>query len=103
MNRYFFVTVTVFCTVGRWTFAAEKLRVAYVSPSISLSLPWVAKESGILAQYDLARRRSSRSPIRRSSCSCRGRPPRSAHCSSCDWPLAAISRRLISSNATCCS
>ena len=33
--------------------AADKLRVAYVSPSITLSLPWVAKELGILAKHDL--------------------------------------------------
>jgi ABC-type nitrate/sulfonate/bicarbonate transport system substrate-binding protein len=35
-------------------FAADKLRVAYVAPSVSLSLPWLAKESGILAKHDLA-------------------------------------------------
>jgi ABC-type nitrate/sulfonate/bicarbonate transport system substrate-binding protein len=33
--------------------AADKLRVAYVSPSITQSLPWIAKEAGILAKYDL--------------------------------------------------
>jgi ABC-type nitrate/sulfonate/bicarbonate transport system substrate-binding protein len=27
--------------------------MAYVSPSVSLSLPWIAKESGILAKHDL--------------------------------------------------
>jgi len=36
------------------TFAADKLRVAFVSPSITLSLPWVAKDLGILTKYDLA-------------------------------------------------
>ena len=36
------------------SFAADKLRVAYVSPSLSLSLPWVAKEGGMLAKHDLA-------------------------------------------------
>ena len=36
------------------SFAADKLRVAYVSPSLSLSLPWVAKEAGMLAKHDLA-------------------------------------------------
>ena len=35
-------------------FAADKVRMAYVSPSVSLSLPWIAKESGILAKHDLA-------------------------------------------------
>ena len=34
--------------------AADKVRMAYVSPSVSLSLPWMAKETGILAKYDLA-------------------------------------------------
>src|SRR4026209_2848643 len=33
--------------------AADKLRMAYVSPSITLSLPWLAKELGILAKHDL--------------------------------------------------
>jgi NitT/TauT family transport system substrate-binding protein len=36
------------------SFAADKLRIAYVSPSLSLSLPWVAKEAGMLAKHDLA-------------------------------------------------
>ena len=34
------------------SFAADKLRVAYVSPSLSLSLPWVAKEGGMRAKHD---------------------------------------------------
>ena len=33
--------------------AADNLRLAYVSPSITLSLPWVAKATGILAKHDL--------------------------------------------------
>jgi hypothetical protein len=33
--------------------AADKIRVAYVSPSVSQSLPWFAKELGILSKYDL--------------------------------------------------
>ena len=33
--------------------AADKVRIAYVSPSVSLSLPWMAKETGILAKHDL--------------------------------------------------
>src|SRR4029434_1427487 len=36
------------------SFAADKLRVAYVSPSLALSLPWVAKEAGMLAKHELA-------------------------------------------------
>ena len=35
-------------------FGADKLRIAYVSPSVSMSSPWLAKELGILAKYDLA-------------------------------------------------
>jgi NitT/TauT family transport system substrate-binding protein len=34
--------------------AADKVRLAFVSPSVALSLPWVAKELGILAKHDLA-------------------------------------------------
>ena len=34
--------------------AADKIRMAYVSPSVSLSLPWMARETGIIAKYDLA-------------------------------------------------
>ena len=48
------ITATVFIFASSRAIAADKLRVAYVSPSISLSLPWVAKESGILAKYDLS-------------------------------------------------
>ena len=33
--------------------AADKVRIAYVSPSVSMSVPWLAKESGILAKHDL--------------------------------------------------
>jgi NitT/TauT family transport system substrate-binding protein len=38
---------------SEWCVAADKIRVAYVSPSVSLSLPWIAKQTGILAKYDL--------------------------------------------------
>jgi NitT/TauT family transport system substrate-binding protein len=34
--------------------ATDKVRLAFVSPSVALSLPWVAKELGILAKHDLA-------------------------------------------------
>src|SRR5262245_58493779 len=34
--------------------AADKVRLAFVSPSVALSLPWVAKELGILAKQDLS-------------------------------------------------
>jgi NitT/TauT family transport system substrate-binding protein len=39
---------------GGHSFAMDKVRMAYVSPSVSLSLPWIAKERGILAKHDLA-------------------------------------------------
>jgi ABC-type nitrate/sulfonate/bicarbonate transport system substrate-binding protein len=34
--------------------AADRIRVAYVSPSVSQSLPWFAKELGVLSKYDLS-------------------------------------------------
>ena len=49
---YFAAAVTVFDAT--WSSAADKIRVAYVSPSVSQSLPWFARELGILAKYDLA-------------------------------------------------
>ena len=39
--------------VGRGL-AADKLRIAYVSPSMTMAVPWMAKELGILAKNDLA-------------------------------------------------
>jgi ABC-type nitrate/sulfonate/bicarbonate transport system substrate-binding protein len=48
-----FTAIALFCA-AELTLAADKLRVAYVSPSVSQSLPWIAKELGILAKYDLA-------------------------------------------------
>jgi len=42
----------IFFSVNRAT-AADKLRIAYVSPSVSMALPWIAKDQGILAKYDL--------------------------------------------------
>jgi ABC-type nitrate/sulfonate/bicarbonate transport system substrate-binding protein len=47
------VGAIVCCFTSNRVLAADKLRLAYVSPSITLSLPWVAKEAGILAKYDL--------------------------------------------------
>src|SRR5215510_9426329 len=49
----FLLTATVLIP-NDTSFAADKLRIAYVSPSLSLSLPWVAKEGGMLAKHDLA-------------------------------------------------
>jgi len=46
-------TAVVFICAAKLALAADKLRVAYVSPSISQSLPWIAKELGILAKHDL--------------------------------------------------
>ncbi|HEX5021161.1 MAG TPA: ABC transporter substrate-binding protein [Candidatus Binatia bacterium] len=34
--------------------AVDKLRIAYVSPSMTMAVPWMAKELGILARNDLA-------------------------------------------------
>ncbi|MGH7874150.1 MAG: hypothetical protein ACREQO_18265, partial [Candidatus Binatia bacterium] len=38
---------------GPRVFAADALRIANVSPSMTQSLPWVAKEMGILAKHSL--------------------------------------------------
>jgi NitT/TauT family transport system substrate-binding protein len=35
------------------TFAADKIRMAYVAPSVTLALPWMARETGILGRHDL--------------------------------------------------
>jgi len=48
------VAAIVFFFTNDGILAADKLRLAYVSPSVTLSLPWVAKETGILAKHDLA-------------------------------------------------
>ena len=50
--RALLITAILFTSRGS-VCAADKLRMAYVSPSITLSLPWVAKELGILAKHDL--------------------------------------------------
>lgn len=44
----------IFAFVSGRGVAADKVRLAYVSPSVSLSLPWLAKETGILAKHNLA-------------------------------------------------
>src|SRR6185295_18134311 len=47
------VALIVIVASSNQAIAAEKVRMAYVSPSVSLSLPWLAKESGILSKHDL--------------------------------------------------
>jgi NitT/TauT family transport system substrate-binding protein len=42
-----------FFTLADGTSAAEKIRVAFVSPSPSLSAPWIAKEAGIFAKHSV--------------------------------------------------
>ncbi len=48
------IAAIFFLVTANQAIAADKLRIAYVAPSVSLSLPWVAKELGILAKHDLA-------------------------------------------------
>ena len=48
-----FISALVFLVVANQGLAADKLRIAYVAPSVTLSLPWLAKELGILAKHDL--------------------------------------------------
>jgi len=47
------VEIAAALSISARALAADKIRVAYVSPSVSLSLPWMARETGILAKYDL--------------------------------------------------
>ena len=54
MKRFWAVAIAVLLLADEHAFAVDKVRMAYVSPSVSLSLPWIAKESGILAKHDLA-------------------------------------------------
>jgi hypothetical protein len=51
--RLLSIAAIVFAFVSGRAIAADKVRMAYVSPSVSLSLPWMAKETGILAKHDL--------------------------------------------------
>ncbi|HKY08974.1 MAG TPA: ABC transporter substrate-binding protein [Candidatus Binatia bacterium] len=48
------IALFVFVAASGRGHAAEKVRMAYVSPSVSLSLPWLAKDLGILARHDLS-------------------------------------------------
>jgi NitT/TauT family transport system substrate-binding protein len=43
----------VLVLLGGLSFGAEKVRMAYVAPSVSLALPWMAKKTGILTKHDL--------------------------------------------------
>src|SRR6476619_2897950 len=43
----------IFALLGGRSFAADKVRMAYVAPSVSLALPWMARETGILTRHDL--------------------------------------------------
>jgi NitT/TauT family transport system substrate-binding protein len=52
-TRLWFIAAIVSVFASGRSVAADKVRMAYVSPSVSLSLPWIAKESGILARHDL--------------------------------------------------
>ena len=47
------IATIAFALISGRSFATDKVRMAYVAPSVSLSLPWIAKESGILAKHDL--------------------------------------------------
>ena len=54
LARIIIVLAGVCLLTGKAGWAADKLRAAFVSPSVPLSLPWVAKELGILSKYDLS-------------------------------------------------
>lgn len=48
------LAVVAFLSLVPWSDGADKLRIAYVSPSVNMALPWIAKDQGILAKYDLS-------------------------------------------------
>ena len=52
-TRFWSIAAILFAFASGQGFAADKVRMAYVSPSVSLSLPWLARETGILAKHDL--------------------------------------------------
>ena len=47
------VAALTFIVVAGRSYGLDKVRIAYVSPSVTQSLGWVAKETGILNKYDL--------------------------------------------------
>ena len=47
------ITVGFFLTLVSIGSAAEKIRVAYVAAGVTQSLPWIARQTGFLAKYDL--------------------------------------------------
>ena len=54
MVRSFVIIVTaLFLWPAVESSAAEKIRVAYVAPSVTQALPWIANETGIFAKYGL--------------------------------------------------
>ena len=54
LARIGLLAATLFVAFGGSVHAVDKVRLAFVSPSVALSLPWVAKELGILAKHDLS-------------------------------------------------
>ena len=54
MVRSFVIIVTaLFLRPAVESSAAEKIRVAYVAPSVTQALPWIANETRIFAKYSL--------------------------------------------------
>lgn len=52
-NLFAFVVGWFFFSLMGGTSAAERIRVTFVSPSPSLSVPWIAKEAGLFAKHGL--------------------------------------------------
>ena len=54
MVRSFVIIITaLFLSRAVESSGAEKIRVAYVAPSVTQALPWIANETGIFAKYGL--------------------------------------------------
>lgn len=47
------LSAAVMVSTGAAAWAADKVRIAYVSPSVTQAIPWIAKETGLLARHDL--------------------------------------------------
>src|SRR5688500_7855605 len=50
----FLIVAQIIPLTGFRAFAADKIGVAYVSPSVTQAVAWIAKETGILSKYDLS-------------------------------------------------
>jgi NitT/TauT family transport system substrate-binding protein len=53
IKQFGLIIALLFLTPGSIASAAEKITLGYVAPSITQFLPWISRETGVLAKYDL--------------------------------------------------